>query len=221
MEKSINGLVKIALLNSAYFDEKTGFTIAKLSTSNTLGYPNSVQILNNYGIISIPTKNKLCIISQHGQTDSKVFGILNSINDKNFSIKEGETIVFSEHWYNKTGNDGVYLQVAKSEYKAEAQMMGESTNKVISDLLQYILDLYEYLGILSTALNAHVHTGVQTGTGSSATIAVPFTVPPVPTNITKDKPYISNNKNLALTKNFQPYQIMKEIQDKIEELKGK
>jgi hypothetical protein len=79
----------------------------------------------------------------------------------------------------------------------ENAMMGQSTNGVITDILNLLVDIVNYLG-------SHVHTGVQTGTDNTGPV---FATPPLPddSNVVSDQGYISDNKNLAITGTYTPH----------------
>lgn len=195
----MKGIIDNASLDSG------GYVVADLTTSTIPGYNNiSCSICFDPGHYAIPLSNTLLKYDLISDSDLAIHGFYNYIADANLSISSGDTVNYSAtednsgsisySWYQVVSNNGVYIQEANTSNK-ENQMMGQSTNKVL-------LDIMELLEEIVTFLSTHTHSGVTTGVGISG---ISVLSPPSTTTITKDNTYISSNENLAITNVYKPY----------------
>jgi hypothetical protein len=185
----------IAEMSSASFGTN-GRVLVELKTSTINAYTNLVEQYSPYGIMSVPLPTQLVNIEQQSPTQVMMTGFNNAITDSEFSINAGEIATYSQSWYNFTANAGIYMQPVGLSNKENA-MMGQSTNGVITDILNLLVEIINYLG-------THVHTGVTSGTDESG---IAFATPPLPddSNVIADQTYISDNKNLAITGTYTPH----------------
>lgn len=173
----------------AQYDPTTGEIIIQLATSIVNGYQNTVTQYTTSGILSIPDLgSQIPNLDMQAQTQVQITGYSNSIIDSNYSLTVGEVTVYSPNWYSSVRIAGIEIQEAQTS-NIENMMMGQSTNSVLIDILQMIIDITTYL-------NSHTHTGVQTGGGTSG---IPSTTAPDDNNISSDLSYIQDNANLAIT----------------------
>lgn len=183
----------LAKYDTTIYDTETGTIKVNLSTSNCVGYPNQLGQFNAPNIIARPKTGQLVNIDQQNSAQLMVTGYENSIIDENYSLNPNETTIYSSSWYLNAFNNGIKVQQAQTA-NAENFMMGQSTNAVLVDILQYIIDLV-------TWLSTHTHSGVQSGSDTSG---APATIPPSDTTISNDNTYIGGNKNLAITGTYEP-----------------
>lgn len=189
----------IAQMSGATYDTSTGKIIIQLATSLQNGYTNTVDLYQSPQTLSMPLPKQLVDLDVQAATQMMAIGFNNIIKDTNYTIQAGEFTSYSTNWYNSTRNNGVEIQEANTAH-IEHIPMGESTNHVIYDILQYIIELAAYI-------MTHTH---DAGTYNIAAVPVvgvsDVPVQPIPplTNINKDVPYINANKNLAKT-GYAPY----------------
>jgi hypothetical protein len=134
-----------------------------------------------------------------------VTGYNNTITDEHFTLQPGESANYSTGWYQIRANDGVYIQKANTTSK-ENEMMGNSTNHILLDMANLLVNIITYLQTIETAYNNHIHIGVMPSTPDqvSGVPQTPWIAPPVDTDVTNDIPRLTNGQNLAGT-NFTPY----------------
>lgn len=183
----------IGSMQSAYFDPTTGTIKVILNNSTINGYANTVDQYNPYGIMSIPLPDALVNLDRQSSAQVQSTGYKCTVKDASFTINAGEIGLYSINWYNMTANAGIYMQPRNTVNKENA-VMGQSTNLVLVDMMNLLIDIINYLG-------THVHTGVTTGSGDTGT---PLTPPPDDSTVISDKTYISGNKNLAITGTYTP-----------------
>lgn len=172
-----------------------------LSTSNNAGYNNVCEQYAPYGIFSIPNADVRVNIETQSYANVVVTGYNNTITDINFIEKNaGIVAIYSNNWYNIIANTGVYYQPRNSGNKENA-IAGQTTNKVLIDIMQIIIDIVTYL-------QSHQHeAGSYQVNGSPATgiSGSPVSAPPSISTITKDKTNITSNANLIITNTYKPY----------------
>jgi hypothetical protein len=183
----------IGEMKSASYDATTGTVKVILRTSTTVGYPDTSEQYSPYGIMSVPLPDVLVNVDNQARSQNMVTGYNNRIMDENFSINPGEISLYSVNWYNHTHNAGISMQPRNSINKENA-VMGQSTNKVLIDIMSLLISVIQYL-------DEHVHTGVTTGGGNSGP---PLDPAPSDTVVSEDKDYIEANKNLAITGTYEP-----------------
>jgi len=185
-----------------------GSISVSLYTSTNLGYLNQCSQYQSWGIYSIPTANQIANIEQQADTNVVVTGYNNRITDTNFTATtQGSTSLYSLSWYlcdDAGSGKGIYAQPVNTANQ-ENFMMGQSTNKVLLDIMNLLVEVITYLGTVETIFNAHVHSGVMTGSGTSAVSTTPWGTPPDPTTVNNDNTYITANKNLAITGTYTPH----------------
>lgn len=172
-----------------------------LSTSNNAGYNNVCEQYAPYGIFSIPNADVRVNIETQSYANVVVTGYNNTITDVNFSEKTAGTVVtYSNNWYNITTNTGIYYQPRNSGNKENA-IAGQTTNKVLIDIMQIIIDIVTYLQSHQHEAGAYQANGTPvTGTSGS-----PASAPPSTSTITKDKTNVTSNANLIITGSYKPY----------------
>lgn len=183
----------LAKMISASYDTSYGRVLVKLDTSTQAGYPNQCEQYQSYGYISVPLPHQLVEASQQSLAEVHVTGYNNQISDTKFSLNPGESSNYGQNWYNTNATTGLYIQEAKTTH-AENHMMGQSTNEVLLDILNYLVALDAYLQI-------HTHSGC--GGEVSSGVAESYT--PVITPVSDDVTYISDSNNLAITGDYNPH----------------
>lgn len=208
-------MTQAIMQNANYtYNTQTGYgtIVVNLITSTNAGYVNQCIQYNDYGHISVPLPKQIINIERQADSQVIVTGYENSVTDQNLSINPGESINFSTNWYHARANAGIYMQPANTANK-ENSVMGQSTNKVIADILNRLIALETWANnhmhnpgsfqvILPGTLNAGGPTPVMV-TGVSAN---PASTSPDGNNINDDLTYINGNKNLAITGVYTPYE---------------
>jgi hypothetical protein len=190
---------------SFVYDANTGYMTAVLDTSLMNGYPNTVDVYSTPQIMAFPENDvNLAILDNQSQAQTQLLAIYNKIKDTHYIIEKGEITLFSTNWYNSVRKSGVELQPVNNANKENA-MMGQSTNKVLADILDYCNKIYNSLLQMDSVFASHTHSGVQSGNDNSGTPSAPFPPPPLPTKIISDTTYIEANHNLAITGVYSPY----------------
>jgi len=189
----------LAKMTSASFSSSNRRVSVNLETSTSVGYTNNCQQYSPYGIMSVPLPGQLVLISQQSAAQVVVSGYNNQVNDENFSILPGETTIYAPSWYIRNAIAGCAIQQANSA-NVEHQMMGESTNSVIADILEYLVGLQGYIA-------SHVHSGC----GGDINSGAPTTSPPATGSLSTDQTYIAANQNLAITGTYQPKVSLEDI----------
>ncbi len=175
---------------------ENGVVRVTLQSATTLGTVATMTQCFPQGIKSVPNDNQWAEIFINSLTQQTVVGIVDNNTNEIDGLDKGEIVLYSNNWRTYSKNSGISMHKVGTN-SSEHAMMGESTNKLIADLQQQIIDLTTWLKTLQTAFNLHVHTGVSTGIGSSGT-PTPFPTPvPDDTAIIQDKAYTIANKNLA------------------------
>lgn len=182
----------IALQSSSFYDSESGRVKCNLSSSSAAGYPNLVNVYQGANCLSIPINSQLINIEIQSLSQQQATGFDNFIIDENYSLSSGEDTRYSQNWYSSVRTSGVEIQEAQSPNK-ENLMMGQSTNKVLSDIMELLIEVIQYL-------NTHIHSG---GTISGNT-GTPTTSAPDDGSIGTDKTYIDGNHNLAITGIYEP-----------------
>lgn len=196
----------LAKMTSASFDTSTGRVSVSLDTSTSVGYPNNCQQFGDYGHIAVPLPGQLVEVTQQALAQVQVTGYNNQVKDTNFSLNPGESASYNANWYTIHSLNGEYIQEAQTAH-VENVMMGQSTNAVLKDILDYLVGLESYIG-------SHVHSGCG-GTNDSGG---PTTSPPDVSAISADVTYIGDNKNLAITGTYTPNVSLADIYARLKEL---
>lgn len=189
----------LARIQQAEYDPTTGEVVIQLATSTVTGYQNVVTQYTVPNVISVPKINQVPNLDPQALTQVQITGYSNSLIDENYSINNGEFTAFSDNWYSSTKGSGVEIQEAQTT-NIENLMMGQSTNSVLSDILQMLINIIDYL-------NSHTHeAGDLTAPNGSVTGTTGEVVDAAPddTDITQDLSYIQDNQNLAITGTYQP-----------------
>ena len=182
----------LAKMVSGIFDRASGRVQVILATSTQPGYPNSCEQFGPYGWMAVPLPGQMVEISPQSMAQVQATGYNNQVTDPNFSLLPGESSSYNASWYGLHALSGEYLQEAGTT-NAENLMMGQSTNAVLTDILNYLVDLESYIG-------SHVHSGC----GGIDNSGAPVDLPPAPTDLATDATYIAANKNLAITDTYEP-----------------
>lgn len=183
----------IGQMSSARYDPLSGRIKVKLISSTANGYGNTVDQYSPYGIMSVPNSDVLINLDRQALTQVVATGYNNTILDVNFSINAGEISLYSNNWYNHTANSGIFMQPRNTAFKENA-VMGQSTNKVLKDIMELLINIITYL-------DTHVHTGVTSGGANSGP---PLNPAPDNSTVVTDNIYIGANKNLAITGTYEP-----------------
>jgi hypothetical protein len=154
---------------------------------------NQVIQFDTPNVLSMPVTGQLVNIDKEANTQFQVTGYVNSIQDVNYTIGTGEYTAYSSNWYSSVRTAGVEIQEANTA-NIENVMMGQSTNEVLLDIMQLLIDFITWASI-------HDHSGVQTGSGVSGP---PVTSPPSDSTVVSDQTYINGNENLAITGVYTP-----------------
>lgn len=185
-----------AKLISAEFDLPTQRVKVNLSTSTSSGLTSTkCEQYQTYGIMSVPMPGQLVEVKQDGLANTYVTGYNNQLYPKDdyFSINPGEISLYSLKWYISASNDSVNIKPRHLGYVSEPMMMGKSTNALLTDLINYIISLEEYI-------SHHTHSGC----GGNSNSGPPTSSPPETDKLESDKDYISNEGNLAVTDKYYP-----------------
>ncbi len=177
----------------AAYDPVTGCIKVTLANSTSIGYGNNMDQYAPAGVMSVPSTMDLVNQDPQSRAQVHVTGYKNVILDENFSINPGEISLYSTNWYNQTANGGIFMQPRNTAFKENA-VMGQSTNKVLVDIMDLLIGVITYL-------DSHVHTGVTTGGGNSGP---PLDPAPDDSDVVADNAYIGGNKNLAITGTYEP-----------------
>lgn len=183
----------IANIVSAEYDNATGAVNVVMNNTTVNGYSNTVLSYQTANTLSVPLEGNLVNLDIQAPTQLQMVGVNSRITDIEYTIAPGEFTSYSTGWYLSTRNAGIEAQEANTPNK-ENLMAGQSTNAVLNDMLNIIIEIITYLG-------THTHSAVQTGTDVSGTVVVP---PPVDTEIIADQTYISANHNLLITGTYEP-----------------
>lgn len=192
--------MQLGIMKNAIVDDDGRIKIT-LITSNNAGYVNKCEQYAPYGIFSIPKANVRVNIETQSLSNVVVTGYNNQITDTNFTEKtEGTIVNYSDNWYNITTSSGIYYQPTNTSYKENA-IAGQTTNKVLIDMMQIIIDVISYLANHThNAGSYNAPNGPVTGTSGA-----PVSAPPSDSKIQADKTNITNNKNLIITNTYTPY----------------
>jgi hypothetical protein len=182
-----------ANISQATYNADTGQTEAIMPNSTMPGYQNLVNHYQTAQTMSIPNPGLPAHLAVIGPTEMWIAGYLNHITDANYTLQAGEHTAYSANWYQSVRISGVEIQEAQTA-NIENQVMGQSTNSVLSDIMSLLIQVITYL-------NVHVHTGVQAGSDVSGIVSV---LAPDDTQVVSDKTYIDGNKNLAITGTYEP-----------------
>lgn len=185
----------LANMSSSFYNSDTGNIVVEMPNTTINGYSNSVGQYQTANTLSVPLPGNLVSLNVQCPTQMQVIGYQNSIIDNNYSIVPGEFTSYSTSWYASTRNSGIEIQEANTAHK-ENQVMGQSTNAVLLDIMNLLVEVVTYLG-------THVHTGVMTGGSNTGTV---FGSPTIPddSEVISDQTYIGDNKNLAITGVYTP-----------------
>jgi hypothetical protein len=202
----------LAIMENAYLDTEDGRVKVNLSTSISAGYYNNCEQYNDWGHYSVPLPIQPVNIDNQSTINVVVTGYANQITDPNFTCNAGESVNFSAvfhgnnvvyKWYQKRTANGVFIQQANTP-NIENEMMGNTTNHILLDMANLLVSIITYLQGIETTFNTHTHSGVTTGTDTSAPPNGSFSNPPNSTNVQNDIPRLTNNTNLA-GNNYTPY----------------
>lgn len=182
----------IASLQSAEYDPTTGKIKILINNSTINGYQNTISNYTCPNVMSVPVSTNPINIDVQSATQMVMTGQNNRIIDSNYTIAPGEFTAYSQNWYTSTRNGGVEVQQANTANK-ENLMAGQSTNSVLSDIMDLLSAIVTYLG-------THTHTG-GTISGNTGPVVTP---PPSDTDILDDITYIDANKNLFITGTYEP-----------------
>lgn len=210
----------LGIMQSSTQDSDDGRVKVSLTTSTNLGYTNLLaEQYNDYGHYSVPLPGQLVNMEQEAWSNVYVTGYNNTIVDANFIATPGSSTnwgatadedgIVTYHWYQTRDSTGVYIQEAHTVNR-EPEMMGQSTNNILIDMVNLLVEIITYLQSVESLYNAHTHivTGITSGssaTTSNATTSL-FTSPPDDTKVNNDLPRLNNKNNLALTAKYIPYE---------------
>ena len=186
----------IGIVSSAIFDPTKKVARITLSSALSLGQSMTVSQYVPSGEISLPLPGQMVTIKQHGLTQIEILGYLNAIDDENFTIHPGEWARTNANWYLQGALTGLQIQEALTA-NIEHLMAGESTNKVLLDVIKLVIAQNQFLA-------NHVHSNGNNGNPTGAYMSATSTLPS-DAQVSQDQTYISNNKNLTITGTYQPY----------------
>jgi len=181
-------------VNNPSYDAETGTITVEVPDASIGGFKYELSQYQAAQTLSMPNDDVLANLDKQSSAQMMVTGYCSSIIDDEYTIKSGEFTSYSSNWYVSTRVAGVEIQQAKTA-NVENMMMGQSTNKVLADMLSLIIDLI-------TWADSHTHsvTTVISPVGP-CTGATGTTITPAPSDstVSKDLTYIKSNKNLAIT----------------------
>ena len=183
----------LANMESASYDATTGQVNIIMKNTTINGYQNTVNQYQDANTLSVPLPGNIVNLDMQAKTQMQVTGYQSTIIDENYTILPGEFTSYSPNWYVSTRVAGVEVQEANTANK-ENLMAGQSTNGVLSDIMQLLVDIVNYL-------ETHTHSGVTTGSGSSGT---PVEIPPDGSSVVSDQSYIGADHNLFITGTYEP-----------------
>lgn len=198
----------LGAMTSAAFDTTDGRVKVTLSTSTSAGYGNVCEQYQDWGHISVPIPVQLINSDQQALTQVVVTGYNNQITDPNFALNPGESCNYSINWYHVRATTGIYMQQAYSstdtgrDITKENSMMGQSTNAVLTDILNRLIALESWADSHTHAAGSLIDSRSAPCTGNTA---VPNSTSPSGNNINTDLTYIIANENLAITDVFKKY----------------
>jgi hypothetical protein len=165
---------------------------------------NNISVIGNnrqnvpcifpYGYISVPKDGINALLLNTGDTGSNpvLLGVVVGFNDLPYTLKTGESALFSDNWLLVQQNDAIRAYKIDDKSYSATLPSGEHLGK-------YLIDILNRLDTIETYLNNHKHKGVKAGNDDTDK-ANPITPDP---NISKDKISISNEEYL-LNKNAKP-----------------
>jgi len=184
-----------------------------LTTSTSAGYTNlQCEQYNDWGHYSVPINGQIVNVEKQSMTNVIVTGYNNQIIDPNFITTAGSSTNYSAsinnnivtyYWYQIRDANGVWIQKGHTNNK-ENEMMGQTTNHILLDMANLLIQIITYLQNNETIFNTHIHTGGTAPNGNTGTSTITFTPPPSDTNVQNDIPRLNNNENLA-GNNYSPY----------------
>ncbi len=165
-----------------------------LSTSTNTGYPNNCSQYNPYGFISVPLPVQTVNTEVQALSEVIVTGYENTITDTNFTVSQGESAIYGTNWYFVNSVNGIYMQPVNTTIK-EYAMAGNTTNTILSDMINLLVAIITYLGTIETIFNNHVHTSAAPSNPTTAPLTQ-FTDPPNDEKVNTDGTKITNSENL-------------------------
>ena len=189
----------LANISNAAYNPTTGTIQITLPNSTINGYLNQVQQYQSPNTLSVPIPGMLVDLDVQAPTQMQVTGYNNSIIDTNYTIAQGEFTSYSRSWYGSTRNSGVEIQEAQTPNK-ENMMMGQSTNSVLLDIMNLLVNIISYLGTHTHSAGSYATNVPVTGISGTPTQTVPDDG-----TVVQDQSYIQANKNLAITGVYKKY----------------
>ena len=191
-----------AITENSVFED--GYVKVTLQDTTVMGLKATMPHVFPYGYIGVPNNDMVAEINLNSEMQQPVLGCIPHITN-NMDIAQGESAIYSRTWRYFMRNNGIQLQQIDTNKTAHA-MMGEDTNKLITNLQKQIIDLTTWLSTIQKFLIAHVHSGgtIEGLTGNPSP-PYPLEVPDDAT-IIQDKTYTDANKNLA-TDDYTPREV--------------
>lgn len=168
-----------------------------LLSSLYLGYANTVYQYGMANTISFPLPNSQTLMVSQSDAQVDVIGYRNNILDTNFNLYSGEFCSYSKDWYMITGNKasdpnggngGLVIQPNPAPAlplpKNENMMMGQSTNKVLADIVDSLDKIFAYLQVIQADFVWHCHTTPGGLAPAPTTPPIVSITPPVPVPLT-------------------------------------
>ncbi len=204
-------------------------TNARYNVDPTTGYANINVTLNNqsvpgdiavnvphcfpYGMMSLPPDNSYCLTGNIASTSMSPIVLGGIPNNNDYwtlnGLSTGESALYNASYSLQAKLTGLLAQLNNANGQNTATMLyGENIVKVLLDILQQLMDLYNtQLGSIWTQLNSHTHfVANATGGGggltsdsmsSSGTTITPSTIDPsIPldfSDLTAGKGYINDD----------------------------
>jgi len=181
-------------LKSSIAGANTVFSIGNSCNllTNIQGYTGTTDIVTScpivspFGFIGIPDSNYIAAVGNMGIRSQQpiVLGYSNTIRaDSALDLQPGESGIFS---VGTSPNPGLALEMKLTEMRAKFHsisckiMNGDSTNKILLDLLGELIDYFSYFNTNIVAIyNLHTHTsatpGSPTGTPNPPNVFTPYT----------------------------------------------
>ena len=181
---------------------------ASLQNTNlyTTGNTNvNIQMVTPYGYFGIPKANaNTCMIPINDSPKGYVsIGFLGSLPVSSpISITDGEFAFASDNWALTWNNTGLNANKLDNPSYFATLISGQWVNYLMLNRITEIENIINEINTNYTTLvnifNVHVHTGVQTGGGTSGPSSTPLTQTdlPIPTTLSDDTTYINNENDL-------------------------
>lgn len=201
----INMMVNVLKATFTLFKGRKSVTLQNTNIYTTGNNFSSIQMLTPYGYFGIPNNNaNNCIIPLNESAKAYIsIGFLNTLPESTpISITTGEFCYASNNWALVWNNDGLRANKLDDNTYSATLISGEWVNYFMLNRINEIQNMINQINANYTTLlatfNAHIHSGVTTGTSTSGspTTTLSQTNLPTPATLGQDTTYIDNENDL-------------------------